>query len=385
MTNRTRKANGEGSYTAETKKDGSTMYKFRVMVNGKVYSKRFKKVREGQKWVREITTAGDNGTLADPNKVLFKDFTEHWQDHRRAQGKKEGTIKDDECRLQAYVFPVFANRVMKTITVAEISHFLDAGITGKKGKKKGAELAPNTKRNIRQLLNEIFESARREKVVGFNPVHDVDPIQGANTNTRVALTKEELKALLDSAKAYYEKKKDYKNTNTMIYPFILLAAYTGARMGELLALEWEDLNTDEGTIRINKTFTKYGNVQDPKTKHSNRVVNVPPEVMSIVMSFNDGVSPYVFHTKTGSHISERNMGRGFQTVQDFAGMGTHFTAHELRHTFATLLLEAHAPIADVSRTLGHAKITTTLDFYTHATEDSSAKMGKAMSAIIGRL
>ena len=87
------------------------------------------------------------------------------------------------------------------------------------------------------------------------------------------------------------------------------------------------------------------------------------------LSLNDGVSPYVFHTKNGTHISQHNMERSLKAVIAFAHLPFNVLFHELRHTFATIAVSKGEPITNVSSILGHSKTSTTLDFYAHSTQE----------------
>lgn len=369
---------GDGTYTTETKKDGSIRYVFRVKIKGRVYKKRFKTIRDGRKWAREQNNKSENGRLENPNRVLFKNYIPHWYDHSLARvGRKElkeSVLKDYMGIVNRHLLPAFGNMKLTNITVSTLNTFFDSTLK----KANGERHAPNTIRNVRRVLDSIMKLARIEHYIGFNPVRELPPIKGANANTRTSLTSEESKELLEGAKAYYEKKKGYKNTNVSIYPFLCLVLNCGVRIGEALALQWDDIDTQENTIRINKALNKEGQLQTPKTQYGYRVLSIKPEIIELCLSFNDGVSTYLFHTKTGTPISIHNMERGLRAVLKFAHIERKALPHELRHTAATAAINNGANIVDVQHMLGHAKASTTLDFYTHGTKESTKRASEAV-------
>ena len=261
-------------------------------------------------------------------------------------------------QIQEITYFEFGNTKLSNITVIALNTFFDETLK----KANGERYAPNTIRNIRRVLNSILKLARAENLIGFNPVQDLSPIKGANANTRTALTAEEAIELLEGAKAYYEKKKDYKSANVMIYPFILLAMTTGLRIGEALAIKWEDIEPEKNIIHINKALNKEGKLQTPKTTQAYRDIVVSNDLMKLFLSFNDGLSPFLFHTKEGTPISIHNMERGLNNVLKFANIKRKTTPHEFRHTCATLAQANGASITDIQKLLGHAKASTTLDF-----------------------
>lgn len=373
-----RSAKGTGCYRQEIKKDGSIRYVFRVIIKGKEHKKRFTTLRDGRRWVREQQNNLENGTLANPNRVLFKNYIPHWKDHMEAKIErkelKASVLKDYMSIVNRHLLPTFGNMKLSNITVIALNTFFDKVLR----KANGERHAPNTIRNVRRVLNSVMKLARTENLIGFNPVLELPPIKGANADTRTSLTTKEAKELLEGAKAYYEKKKGYKNTNVSIYPFLCLALHSGLRIGEALALQWDDIDTQENTIRISKALNKEGQLQTPKTEHGYRTLCIPPEVIELCLSLNDGLSPYVFHTKTGTPISIHNMERGLRNVLKFANIDRNSLPHELRHTYATTARANGADIVDIQYALGHAKASTTLDFYQHPTEESSKRASEAV-------
>lgn len=360
-----RKSNHKGYIQELTTKNGEKRYKGYITINGNRRTFTGKTKTEVNKWFDKVNHSADMGTYVKASGITFKTYLPHWLEHERAIARKESTVAEYE-RLARYdLMPFFENKKMDKITVSTINTYFDSVLAPKK-------LAPNTLRRKRTVLNKILSFAVSEGIIGFNPLLSIPNIKGGVRKERHALTPEELKALLNGAKSYYEAKKNYKSVNHSIYPFILLCAYTGARRGEVLALDWKDIDAENNTLRINKTLTEERQIQAPKTEHSKRVLTIPHWLAKKILSFNDGISPHIFHTKTGGYRTPSNMARAFDIVLSFAKLPP-IDIHELRHTHASILIANGMSLADVSRRLGHANVSITASTYTHALDKTTQK------------
>lgn len=364
-TKKGRNSNHKGYIQEIRTPNGEKRYKGDITINGKRKTCTRKTKTEVNKWFDEVNASVANGTYAEANNLTFKSYLPHWLAHERAIAKKESTVAEYE-RIATYdLVPFFGNKKLNKITVSTLNNYFDTVLAPKK-------LAPNTLRRKRTVLNKILSFALSEGKIGYNPLASLPNIKGGVRKERRTLTTEELKALLNGAKSYYEAKKNYKSVNHSIYPFILLCAYTGARRGEVLALDWEDIDAENNTLRINKTLTEERQIQAPKTEHSKRVLTIPHWLAKKILSFNDGISPHIFHTKTGGYRTPSNMARAFDIVLSFAKLPP-IDIHELRHTHASILIANGMSLADVSRRLGHANVSITASTYTHALDKTTQK------------
>lgn len=183
-------------------------------------------------------------------------------------------------------------------------------------------------------------------------------------------------------------------------PAMYLSLFTGLRMGEMLALTWDDLDMKNHHVRVNKNIVRvkshlpYGPktvliVQDmPKTKKSRRTVRVPSEVFQILMMHKRRLvmeryySPdnLMFPTKFGTHTDPRTYQKRIAVIVNRYGeQGIH--PHTLRHTFATRLAEQGVPLHILQRILGHASVTMT-EKYSHALDE---KKDSAVDVLDGRI
>ncbi|MGM9637359.1 MAG: tyrosine-type recombinase/integrase [Eubacteriales bacterium] len=161
-----------------------------------------------------------------------------------------------------------------------------------------------------------------------------------------------------------------------LYKFgVLLALYTGMRVGELCALQWEDIGSEY--IVINKTLhrIKNGNktiieVTEPKTKTSNRLIPIPRFLLPVVAQFRALGS--VMKNRNGKPVEPRLMQLTFEKyIAECDLPKTNF--HALRHTFATRCIEAGFDIKSLSEILGHTDVKTTLNKYVHSSLEQKQK------------
>ena len=373
---RERETKGNGRVEDYTTKKGK-LYRSRITINGKRYTKAgFTTKRDANAWIDSLKKSKIEGTLADPNGITFSAYAKHFIDHQHGLEHKRKTIEGYESILSYRLLPYFKNKRIRSITTTDVNIFLDS--LAKEG------LAVKTKRNIRNVLNGIMVLAVQENVIGFNPLTKIPVFRETKKENRRALTGEEVHQLLHALDAYYEKKKNYKSVNMLIYPYVYLAIYTGARRGELCALTWDDIDVEKCTVSINKSINEHLDIEVPKTTNAYRVNVIPKDVMAKLLPFKDSKCNKVFHTCTGEYIKPSNIARAFRNILKFGSL-PHIRLHELRHTLATLALQAGVPITDISKQLGHASISTTLDFYSHASNESSENVVKGFSEIVDNI
>lgn len=371
-----REAKGNGYPEPYTTKKG-TLYRARITIKGKRYTKAgFTTKRGAREWIDRLKKSKIEGTLSDPNGITFSAYAKHFIDHQHGLEHKRKTIEGYESILSYHLLPYFKNKRIRSITTIDVNIFFDS--LAKEG------LAVKTKRNIRNVLNGIMVLAVQENVIGFNPLTKIPVFRETKKENRRALTGEEVHQLLHALDAYYEKKKNYKSVNMLIYPYVYLAIYTGARRGELCALTWDDIDVEKCTVSINKSINEHLDIEVPKTANAYRVNVIPKDVMAKLLPFKDSKCNKVFHTCTGEYIKPSNIARAFRNILKFGSL-PHIRLHELRHTLATLALQAGVPITDISKQLGHASISTTLDFYSHASNESSENVVKGFSEIVDNI
>lgn len=237
-------------------------------------------------------------------------------------------------------------------------------------------LAPQTVNAILTLLHSILKYGHRQYQL---PIPEIIYLSVEKKEMRV-LSQEEQKKLVD----YLMQDLDACKLG------ILVALYTGLRVGELCALKWEDISKDSITIRRTMQRLKKDStdgtelhIGSPKTKTSLRTIPVPSFLQELIEPFRkpELAECYFLATTPGEVIEPRTMQYRFRRYLKEAGI-EKANFHALRHTFATRCVEAGFEIKSLSEVLGHANIQTTLNKYVHSSFDLKRTNMELLSLIL---
>ncbi len=223
-------------------------------------------------------------------------------------------------------------------------------------------LATNTVYSIVSVLKQAFHLAVRLELISKDPTQTIK-LPPSKEKEVTALTREEQKMLEE-----YCLKSNKNN-----YIGIIICLYTGIRLGELLALTWEDLDFTKKFLVIKKTcYTIRENkkktlvIESPKTKKSNRIIPLPDKLINLLSIYKrKSKCNYIIHTKDNSIVEIRSYQRSFESILRKCNI-KHYNFHCLRHTFATRALELGMDIKTLSEILGHTNVAITLNRYAHS-------------------
>ncbi|NDO18454.1 site-specific integrase [Lachnospiraceae bacterium MD329] len=170
------------------------------------------------------------------------------------------------------------------------------------------------------------------------------------------------------------------NGNSTFENLFIFAFNTGMRLGEMLALTWDDIDLENRMVNVNKNLVVINDYNKNATKKSKTVIDSTTKTtsgkrdiplsdaaeMCVKQQQEKNInSPFVFCSAAGTPLTKRNIYRAFNDRLKKAKITTHLTIHSMRHSFATRLLEKGADIKTVSELLGHKSIQITLDIYSH--------------------
>lgn len=170
---------------------------------------------------------------------------------------------------------------------------------------------------------------------------------------------------------------------------IILCLYTGMRIGELLALKWEDVDTQRGLISVNKTVYRAKDMEGiyrlhiatPKTAASERLIPLPKHISSMLERDRlDAVSEFVVESKKGESIPIRSYQQLFKRLAENSGVRC-MNFHALRHTFATRAIERGIDVRTVADILGHKDVAMTLNRYAHCMIDHKLSIIQKLEAV----
>ena len=230
-------------------------------------------------------------------------------------------------------------------------------------------------RNIKMFLNRAFKYAiKTMKILDENPLEDVT-IKGKVSIQKRAFTLEELKEI----KEYLFTRK-----NKRYYHLFIILLNTGARVGEIMALEWKDVDFENSKISIKKSlYYDDGGIahlnEMPKNKYSIRDIYVNNERLKI---YNNNKEDLKNHFKDNGFVFSRNDG-----TLEMRGCAAYFSilikrkinitspTHSLRHTHTTFLVEAGYDLKSIQERMGHKDLKTTLNIYTHISTERKKQLG----------
>ena len=217
-----------------------------------------------------------------------------------------------------------------------------------------------------------FTVAVRWELLHRNPVDRTTAPRVAGPHGQ-PLTRDELLAFVTAAESSPDR------------AMLLVAAFTGGRRGEIIGLKWADVDVERGTVAINRTVQRVtGGLEEmpPKSKSSRRTVRVPERVLVALKAHRIAQAEqrmknadvwqdhgYIFTRPDGSCVTPEAANRACTACFKAAGVA-HRRLHDLRHTAATLLIQAGADIKSVQSFMGHSSASILLDVYAHAMPQS---------------
>ena len=170
---------------------------------------------------------------------------------------------------------------------------------------------------------------------------------------------------------------------------VLLCLYTGLRIGELLALEWSDIDMNKGELRVNKTCHygkdktgQFGRITDiPKTQSSIRTIPIPKQLMPLLRDTKKKSRSTHIVSNGENLIAIRSYQRSFSVLLKKLNI-PHRGFHSLRHTFATRALECGMDVKTLSEILGHKNSTVTLNRYAHSLMEHKKEMMNKLGKLL---
>jgi len=362
-------------------------YRFRVYVGideqtgKKKYVKRagFKTKSDAKKALVKLEYEYSNGSHFKPVKTMtFQDVYRLWLDQYRLTVKQSTFFNAKQ--VYNKISPVLGSYKVDKLTVSICQKAIN----------DWAKECPGVVRLIKCYASASLKYAIKLKLVTNNPFKDVTIPRLAKEEKINFLDSDQLKTFLEIA-----EKRDLKQ-----FAVFRLLAYSGMRIGEMLALSWDDVNFTDNTISVNKTLAKSESgsvmINVPKTKTSKRVLDMDAETMQILHRWKVQQASYllkrginatqksqlVFINRCNDLLSPHTV-RGWYNRIAKAGNLPHITLHGFRHTHATLLFSAGASVKEVQTRLGHSDVQTTLNIYTHLTRQDQKETIQKLVRFLG--
>ena len=373
-----KRADGEGTIYKLPNGSFRTSVSLGVSADGKRKRKTFTSTSREEVVAKllEFRELQSKGRLVVSKTTTFETYAKHWLKLKKSR-VKETTYRSYENVLDVHFYPEFGSIPIQRITTPMLNSYFTEGVS--------KDLSTSSLRRHKAILSNLFNIAVSENIISYNPMVSTLPIPRsikAKTQKRI-LEASEIQKMLKEAKRIYDKYKGKFGVFFQIYPLVLLALATGARRGELLGLEWKDIDFKNSNIKISKNLVEIGSdvfLETPKTESSIRMVYVDEDVIKVLKDLQKvSRGSFVFSTREGKHMTPSHASKAYRNLRDSVDIeGVRF--HDLRHTHASLLIAEGVDYKTVSQRIGHSDIRTTLNLYTHTVvekeKEAANKMGK---------
>lgn len=311
--------------------------------------------------------------------MAFGDWLDFWYQQYAKQTLRPTTQSGYENMIYNHIILDIGKIPLNKLTQNDLQQFytrLKNGGRKVRTELYGKGLSDRMVRGCHAMCRKALEKAVADGIIRINPAIGCK-LPPKKAKEMQVLTREEMQRFMAQAKAdgYFE--------------LFLLELCTGMRRGEIVALQWDDLNMQTGELHIcRQATTVHGNIHicAPKTKSSIRTVILPPDIVKILAEYKKRINsrwmfpspvkedaPY--HPSAIRKVLDRTLERA---------ECKHVRFHDLRHTFATTALANGMDVKTLSAIIGHISSETTLNIYTHITDNMQRSAANKIEQSFGR-
>ncbi|MBP3578756.1 MAG: tyrosine-type recombinase/integrase [Lachnospiraceae bacterium] len=367
-------------------------YQGRFTFQGERFTLYDRDVKALQKKMADAKYEMEHGIYLNAQHMTLNTFFETW-----LREIKENTVKANTLSVYMEIYKIHISPALGKQQVSSINKLMVQRLLNNMSKNG---LSANTLAKTKAILYSIFKEAMENRMISYNPCENIT-IRRDKTERRVLSFKEQQIFLEAIRGSRYEM-------------LCILGLSTGLRIGELSGLRWSDINFEEKTLTVERTYIYLHDVKNhqmkdefhsPKTKNSCRTIRLLDSTLSLLAVHKEkqrkekavagetwcpveGGEDLIFTTKTGGPVRGLNVAETLNNYvkkinkqEEQKAAKEHrepeyferITPHTLRHTFATRAFESGIPPKVVQQILGHSSLEMTMDLYTHVTEDVQSK------------
>ncbi|MGI2244019.1 tyrosine-type recombinase/integrase [Staphylococcus cohnii] len=336
-----------------------------------------------------------NGEYIAPSTHTFNYVADEWINHYSRNAKVSSVRAREKAIYHAK--QQFGNRSIQTITKRDYQAFVDDTST---------RFSKNYVDSIVSSTNLIFKYALDMKIIAKSPIEGIKRTKfkptvedlEQNSLQQKFLEKDELFEFLSVAKNHHKPLNSFE--------LFIFLAYSGMRAGEVLALKWSDIDYEECTVSITKTYYNPNNnkknyqILTPKTESSIGKISIDPNVIKLLQDYKVNVqdkwknelyvdNDFIFTDNNGYPLVIKKLSQWIQAIMLQTNIDKNITTHSFRYTHCSLLIEAGVHIKEIQERLRHKDINTTMNIYAKITEsykkDASQKFSKLMENVSNNL
>lgn len=333
--------------------------------------------KQAEKALARFYTECEDGKINKGTTMTIYDLASLYVDEYVSKHLKISNIKNVRPSLHKYILPLLGRKKVTKITRLEVQQWVNILI------EKG-ELSSKTITNHYSTLSGMMKFAVRMGIIERSPCHDIN-LPKIQKKEAHYYTKEQVGQLLAALENIPDNELRYK-------AIVYIALFGGLRNGEIIGLNWEDL--DGSTVSIKRTrYIKKGGIYEdtPKTLKSTRTVSLPQNAIDVLgelkiqqmerqLLLGDKWinTPAMFKNDFGDVLYPNLPAKWLKVFLEKNSL-PHITMHGLRHTHTSLLAYLNTNKLDISRRLGHSQLSTTLNIYTHIFEESDKQIANDLN------
>ncbi len=366
----------EGRIVVGHKEDGDSIFQYVLAPTQKAL---LAKLHQNIETFRDVELCGDS-------RMTLAQWLNRWLDEYAAPRLRESTMSSYRMYAEQYIKPRLGSKKMNSITPADIQRMYTR--LKKEGRvrehpKYGRALSAGTVRRIHTMLHRAMADAVCAHIIPRNPAEGLT-LPKADSPVKRVLTDWELDKFMETLKA-----------DPIWHDFFYTELTTGLRRGEICGLQWQDFDSQAGTLQINRTLHRKAGggfeTGETKTELGRRKILLPDSTANLLRERQKAIpSKWIFPNllKPEQPISPDAAYRRLKALLCEAEITESIPFHGLRHTFATHALASGVDAKTLSDILGHTDAAFTLNTYTHVTGDmqrqASAIVGDFMEDIFGK-
>jgi len=353
-------AKKRGNHEGSIHKRSNNTWRAQISLQGRRISITTKTKSEAMAWLRKMQEEVENGLSFESTQLTLKRFMDEWL-VTVEQTLRFSTFSQYKQMTHQHIIPYLGNYRLRDLTPDQIQRMYNDMVKQGKGYR--------TIHLSHAILHRALVQAVKLGLLLRNPDDATIPPKPKRKEMQF-LDEGQVQRLLITAERMEDR----------FFALYYLAIATGMRLGEMLGLKWDDIDLEQGILKVQRQLTRCKNGYEfttPKTKAGIRQINLGSKAIEVLQSHRQRLQAekliaggswkdhnMVFPSTIGTPMNRCNLNKRYKNVLKKAGLPA-IRFHDLRHTAASLMLNNGIPVIIVSKRLGHAQPSITLDVYGH--------------------